>query len=132
MARLDRLNEGKEVAQLGAAIGREFSHELLSGVGVLDAGTLGRGLSQLLEGELLFKKGRAGQVSYLFKHALIENAAYSSLAAGQEATVPPPDRRGLRATAARDGGDAAPNCSPTTTPRPERRRRRWPSGRRPA
>jgi serine/threonine protein kinase/tetratricopeptide (TPR) repeat protein len=83
MARLDRLVEGKEVAQVGAAIGREFSHELLSAVGVLDAGTLGRGLSQLLEGELLFKKGRAGQVSYLFKHALIENAAYSCLPRGK-------------------------------------------------
>jgi TOMM system kinase/cyclase fusion protein len=83
MARLDRLNEGKLTAQVGAAIGREFSRDLLFAVGVLDEGTLERGLAQLVQAELLFKKGRSSQISYLFKHALIEDASYQSLPRGR-------------------------------------------------
>src|SRR5262249_47094642 len=79
MARLDRLPEGKEVAQLGAALGREFAADLIADVGVLDAGVLDRGLAQLVGSELLFRKGRPSQTAYLFKHALIQDAAYQSL-----------------------------------------------------
>lgn len=79
MARLDRLGDAKEVAQLGATLGREFTHELLQAVATLDPPTLDEELNKLLDAELIFKKGRPPQVSYIFKHALIQDAAYSSL-----------------------------------------------------
>jgi predicted ATPase len=79
MARLDRLGTAKEVAQFGATIGREFTHELLQAVSPLDAETLERAVGKLVEAELLFKKGRPPHVSYLFKHALIQDVAYQSL-----------------------------------------------------
>jgi serine/threonine protein kinase/predicted ATPase/class 3 adenylate cyclase len=100
MTRLDRLGEARGIAQIGAALGREFTHELIQAVvgcspprGGLDerasgasdslpqcdATTLEEGLSRLIEAELLFRKGRPPEVSYLFKHALIQDAAYQSL-----------------------------------------------------
>ncbi len=79
MTRLDRLGDAKEVAQLGATLGREFSHELLQAVAMLDPATLDEELGKLLDAELIFKKGRPPQVSYSFKHALIQDAAYNSL-----------------------------------------------------
>ncbi|MGE0822974.1 MAG: adenylate/guanylate cyclase domain-containing protein [Candidatus Binatia bacterium] len=79
MARLDRLNAAKELAQLGATLGREFSYELLHAVSPLDEGGLQRGLRQLVEGELLYQRGLPPQATYLFKHALIQDTAYQSL-----------------------------------------------------
>jgi tetratricopeptide (TPR) repeat protein len=79
MARLDRLGPAKELAQLGATLGREFSYELLHAVSPLDEGTLQQGLKRLVEAELLYQRGLAPQASYLFKHALIQDAAYQSL-----------------------------------------------------
>jgi TOMM system kinase/cyclase fusion protein len=78
-ARLDRLAGVKEVAQLGAILGREFSHELLQAISPWDEPTLQRGLSQLVEAEFLYRRGLPPQVSYTFKHALIQEAAYQSL-----------------------------------------------------
>ena len=79
MARLDRLSPIKEVAQTAAAIGREFSHELLSGVsGASDEG-LEDALAQLAEAELVFRRGTPPQAIYTFKHALVRDAAYESL-----------------------------------------------------
>ena len=79
MARLDRLNTAKEVAQLGATIGREFSYELLFAVSMLDSKTLQRELERLVEIELLYQRGIPPQAIYLFKHALIQDTAYQSL-----------------------------------------------------
>ena len=78
-ARLDRLAAVKEVAQLGAILGREFSYELLQAISPLDEPTLQHGLSQLVEAELLYRRGLPPQVIYTFKHALIQEAAYQSL-----------------------------------------------------
>src|SRR2546428_1347046 len=79
MARLDRLVTAKEVAQLGATLGREFPYELLQAVSPLDEATLQRELTRLVEAELLYQKGLPPQARYLFKHALIQEAAYQSL-----------------------------------------------------
>jgi predicted ATPase len=79
MARLDRLGTAKELAQLGATLGREFSYELLHAVSPLDEETLLRGLKQLVEAELLYQHGLGPQAQYLFKHALIQDTAYQSL-----------------------------------------------------
>jgi TOMM system kinase/cyclase fusion protein len=79
MARLDRLATVKGLAQLGATLGREFSYELLHAVSPWDEGTLQRGLHQLVEAEFLYQRGLLPQATYLFKHALIQEAAYQSL-----------------------------------------------------
>jgi tetratricopeptide (TPR) repeat protein len=78
MARLDRLSPIKEVAQLGATLGREFSYELLKAVSPLDDRTLQRELGQLVEEELLYQDGQPPQSRYMFKHALVQDAAYQS------------------------------------------------------
>ena len=79
MARLDRLATVREVAQLGATIGREFSYELLHAVSPLDEAVLQQGLQQLVEAELVFQRGLPPQAHYVFKHALIQDTAYESL-----------------------------------------------------
>jgi len=78
-ARLERLAGAKEVAQLGAIFGREFSYELLQAISPLDEPTLQKGLSQLVEADLLYRRGVPPQVVYTFKHALIQETAYESL-----------------------------------------------------
>ena len=79
MARLDRLSFGKKVAQRGAAIGREFTEDLLKSVCEMDSSTVDRALDELVESRLLFKRaGRQGTV-YMFEHALLQDAAYRSL-----------------------------------------------------
>ena len=79
MARLDRLAPVKEVAQIGAVIGRDFSHELLATITPLGAHTLRAALAQLLAAELVFRRGVPPDVTYTFKHALVQDAAYESL-----------------------------------------------------
>jgi class 3 adenylate cyclase len=79
MARLDRLATVKEVAQLGATIGRTFAYELLQAVSPLDEVTLQQDLRQLVEAELVYQRGVPPQATYIFKHALIQEAAYQSL-----------------------------------------------------
>ncbi len=79
MARLDRLGTAKEIAQLGATLGREFSYELLHAVSNRDEGSLQRGLRQLVDSELVFQSGMPPQARYLFKHALVQDTAYQSL-----------------------------------------------------
>jgi predicted ATPase/class 3 adenylate cyclase len=79
MARLDRLSTVREIVQLGATLGREFSYELLHAVSPLDEAILQYGLRQLVEAELVYQRGVAPQVTYFFKHALIQDAAYQSL-----------------------------------------------------
>jgi TOMM system kinase/cyclase fusion protein len=79
MARLDRLATVKAMAQLGATLGREFTYDLLRAVAPWDESTLQRGLYQLVEAELLYQQGLPPQVTYRFKHVLIQEAAYQSL-----------------------------------------------------
>jgi len=79
MARLDRLMTGKVIAQLGATIGRQFSYALLQAVAQLNDRTLHEELHRLVEAELLYQRGMPPQVTYMFKHALIQDAAYQSL-----------------------------------------------------
>jgi class 3 adenylate cyclase len=79
MARLDQLNRAKEVAQLGAVLGREFPYELLQAIAPQDEDTLQAGLARLVEAELLYQRGRPPRTRYMFKHALIQDAAYASL-----------------------------------------------------
>jgi predicted ATPase len=79
MGRLDRLATVKAVAQLGATLGRQFSYHLLQAVSTLDEPTLQHGLQQLVDAELLYRSGKPPQATYLFKHALIQEAAYQSL-----------------------------------------------------
>ena len=79
MARLDRLGSAKEVAQLAATLGREFSHEILVAVSPWDEDHLQRELNRLVDAELLYRRGLAPRARYLFKHGLIQDAAYESL-----------------------------------------------------
>jgi predicted ATPase len=82
MARLDRLGRAKEVAQVAAVLGREFSYSLLREVSTTDARLLDQLLAQLLDAELVHQRGAAPSASYAFKHALIQDAAYQSLLRG--------------------------------------------------
>ncbi len=79
MARLDRLSTIKGVAQLGAAIGREFSFSLLRAVSPWSDAVLNEGIRQLVASEFLFQQGAPPEATYRFKHALIQEAAYQSL-----------------------------------------------------
>src|SRR5205085_5166166 len=69
----------REMAQVGATLGREFSYDLLQAVSRLDAVSLQQALGKLVEAEVLYQRGLPPQARYLFKHALIQDAAYQSL-----------------------------------------------------
>ncbi|MBI3246697.1 MAG: AAA family ATPase [Deltaproteobacteria bacterium] len=79
MARLDRLGTVKEIAQMGATIGREFTYDVLQAVSPLTADTLQQGLRQLVETELVYQRGVPPHATYIFKHALVQDTAYQSL-----------------------------------------------------
>ena len=79
MARLDRLAPVKEIGQIGAAIGREFSYSLLRAVVGRDETALKHALAQLEQAELVFRRGEPPEAVYSFKHALVRDAAYESL-----------------------------------------------------
>ncbi|MEW6296361.1 MAG: adenylate/guanylate cyclase domain-containing protein, partial [Thermodesulfobacteriota bacterium] len=79
MARLDRLATVKEVAQVGATLGREFSYELLHAVSPVEEISLQQALTKLVEAEVLYQRGLPPHARYVFKHALIQDAAYQSL-----------------------------------------------------
>ena len=107
MARLDRMEGEREVAQLAATLGREFSHELLAAVAALDEPTLQRELAKLVQAEILYPKGRPPRCSYIFKHALLEDALVQRAGQGQAAAVPPADRRSAGSAVPADRRDAA-------------------------
>lgn len=79
MARLDRMEGDREVAQIAATIGRNFSYELLAAVSNLDRPVLDAELQKLVQAEILFEKGRPPRSGYIFKHALLEDALYNGL-----------------------------------------------------
>ena len=78
-ARLDRLGEAREVAQIGAVLGRDFTYALLRAVGGVDDRALQSALDRLAEADLLVAEGAGQEAFYRFKHALIQDAAYDSL-----------------------------------------------------
>ena len=110
MARLDRLAAVKGLAQLGATLGREFSYALLQAVAPWDEATLRRGLQQLVEAEFLYQQGLPPQATYLFKHALIQEAAYQSLLKSTRQQYHQRIAQVLEAAVSRHRGD------PTRTP----------------
>jgi class 3 adenylate cyclase/predicted ATPase len=79
MARLDRFAPVKEVAQIGAVFGREFSYQLLAAVIDIPAAQLDQALGQLVASELVFQRGTPPEAMYSFKHALVQDTAYQSL-----------------------------------------------------
>src|SRR5262249_2534227 len=79
MARLDRLGPAKEVAQVGAAIGREFSHALLAAVARKPEAEFKLALDRLIAAGLLVRQGIPPHATYVFKHALVQDAAYGTL-----------------------------------------------------
>ena len=79
MARLDRLGDAKAVAQIGAAIGREFSHALLASVAQETDAEFGSSLERLIEAGLLLRRGGPPDATYSFKHALVQDTAYGTL-----------------------------------------------------
>ena len=86
-ARLDRLGPAREIAQIGAVLGRGFPHALLQAVAGLDEPALRAALDRLADAELLFVEGVAPQANYRFKHALIQDAAYDSLLKSRRQTL---------------------------------------------
>jgi class 3 adenylate cyclase/DNA-binding winged helix-turn-helix (wHTH) protein/predicted ATPase len=83
MARLDRLASVKEVAQIGATVGREFTYELVAAVARRTNHDLDNALAQLTESGLLFRRGTPPRATFMFKHALVQEAAYSMLLRSQ-------------------------------------------------
>jgi class 3 adenylate cyclase len=79
LARLDRLAPVREVAQIGAALGRRFSHELIAAVASMPQTQLGDALAQLVRAELIYRRGTPPDAEYTFKHALVQDSAYSTL-----------------------------------------------------
>jgi class 3 adenylate cyclase len=79
LARLDRLSAAREVAQIGAVIGREFGYELLAAVAPFPPDRLAAALEELTEAELVFRRDLPQGATYVFKHALVQDAAYATL-----------------------------------------------------
>lgn len=105
MARLDRPGLVREVAQIGAVIGREFGHDLLAAVAGIDVARLEDTLSQLIEAELVFRRGIPPEITYVFKHALVQDAAYGGLLRAQ--------RQELHARVARELETRSPELADT-------------------
>ena len=87
MARLDRLGPAKDVAQMGAAIGREFSYDMVKAVAHYPDEQLREALKRLLEAGLIFSRGGPPQRSFVFKHALVQDAAYGTLLRGRRQKI---------------------------------------------
>jgi predicted ATPase len=87
LARLDRLAPTRELAQIGAALGRQFSHELISAVAAVPQQQLDSALAQLVDAELIFRRGTLPDAEYSFKHALVQDAAYDSMLKSRRAQL---------------------------------------------
>jgi class 3 adenylate cyclase/predicted ATPase len=103
MARLDRLQPVKEIAQIGAVIGRSFDHRTISALVARPEAELVEAMRQLVEAELIFRRGTAPDATYLFKHALVRDAAYESLLKAKRLTL-----HAHLLDILEDRGDAAP------------------------
>jgi predicted ATPase len=118
MARLDRLGPAKELAQIGAAIGREFSHALLAAVVRKPEAELASALERLITAGLLFRQGVPPQANYLFKHALVQDAAYGTLLREPRRALMPSSLKPLR-TSFRKSPRVSQSCWRVTAPRPD-------------
>ena len=107
MARLDRLGSAKSVAQIGAAIGREFSHALLAAVAGQPDADLNSALDRLVDAGLLSRQGTPPHATYLFKHALVQDAAYGTLLRSSRQQLHAPNRQGPGGRRSRNHGDEA-------------------------
>jgi predicted ATPase len=85
--RLDRLAPVKEIAQIGAAIGREFSYVLLEAVSPVQGQTLQDALDRLIAAELIHGRGAPPEATYIFKHALVQETAYASMLRGRRQRI---------------------------------------------
>jgi hypothetical protein len=79
MARLDHLTSAEDLVQVGAAIGREFTYELLDAVAAREPADLDQALARLVKSELVFQRGTPPEAVYAFKHALVQDVAYASM-----------------------------------------------------
>ena len=107
LARLDRLTNSKVVAQIGAAIGREFSFELLAAVVQSKPKELEAALALLEAADLISARGTPPQVIYTFKHGLVQEAAYSTLLISRRQTLHKRIAETLQSSFAPDSGGAA-------------------------
>ena len=103
MARLDRLQPVKEVAQTAAVIGRSFDHRTIAALAALPEAELADAMHRLVEAELVFRRGTPPDATYLFKHALVRDAAYESLLKARRITM-----HARLLDVLENGGDAAP------------------------
>ena len=87
LARLDRLAPTSNVAQIAAALGRQFSHELISAVAAMPPQELNDALEQLVNAELIFRRGTPPDAEYTFKHALVQDTAYGTLLRGRRQQI---------------------------------------------
>jgi class 3 adenylate cyclase/tetratricopeptide (TPR) repeat protein len=87
LARLDRLAPVREMAQIAAALGRSFSHELISAVAQIPQQQLDHALDQLVTAELIFRRGTPPDAEYTFKHAMVQDTAYSTLLRGRRQQI---------------------------------------------
>ena len=87
LARLDRLAPTSEVVQIAAALGRQFSHELISAATAMPAQQLDDALAQLMNAELIFRHGTPPEAEYTFKHALVQDTAYGTLLRGRRQQI---------------------------------------------
>jgi len=87
LARLDRLAPEREVAQIASALGRQFSHQLISAVAPIPQQQLNKALARLVRAELIFRRGAPPDAEYTFKHVLVQDAAYSTLLRSRRAQL---------------------------------------------
>ena len=107
MERLDRLGNAKEVAQIGSAIGREFSYRMVAAVSDQPQSSLDENLQCLVDSGLVFERGEAAQARYIFKHALVQEAAHATHAAEPPAQTALGDCASARCPLSRNRGLAA-------------------------
>ena len=128
MARLDRLAPVKEIAQIGAAIGREFSYRLLEAVSPIKGPALQDALGQLMAAELIHGRGAPPEATYIFKHALVQDTAYASLLRSRRQRIHADIARALEERFADQIEASRRRSSRTTTPRPASPSRRRATG----
>ena len=107
MARLDRVPLLREMAQLGAVLGREFAYEMLRHLSPVEEPALQEGLGQLVEGELLYQRGRGRRALYVFKHALIAGCGVPVAPETHPPAIPWPCRGVAGGPVRRDGGESS-------------------------
>ena len=110
MARLDRFMPVKEIAQIGAAIGREFSYELIAAVAPISQAQLDDSLARLCKSGLAFRRGTPPDAVYTFKHALVQDAAYQLVAQEPPTGIARQDRTRRSSSASRTSRPPNPRC----------------------